>query len=180
MTLKEFLKLLVKKCIGTTDISGVGDGTLKGAISSLNSNLIADDTPFRFGKDDDGNYGYIITDEDGADSVVPFRNSNCQFMSHRHYTGEENLWVNILIYNDKATYTGGGINGFPNGSKYFRGIYNLPTYTIYANYDGYYWIQYPNANLSRRYFKKDVAIMSFSYNVDNHVVLAFEKDLNIG
>lgn len=42
------------------------------AILQTNSNLTVDGTPFRFGKDSNGNYGYIITDEDGADSVVPF------------------------------------------------------------------------------------------------------------
>lgn len=41
-------------------------------IDVINSNLTADGTPFRFGKDSDGNYGYIITGEDGADSVIPF------------------------------------------------------------------------------------------------------------
>lgn len=39
----------------------------------LNSNLTADGTPFRFGKDSNGNYGYIIKDEAGADAVIPFR-----------------------------------------------------------------------------------------------------------
>lgn len=37
------------------------------------SNLTADGTPFRFGMDADGNYGYIVTDEAGADSVIPFK-----------------------------------------------------------------------------------------------------------
>lgn len=38
-----------------------------------NKNLIAEDgTPFRFGVDENGNYGYIVTDEEGADSVIPF------------------------------------------------------------------------------------------------------------
>ena len=37
------------------------------------SNLTADGTPFRFGKDSNGNYGYIITGKDGADSVIPFK-----------------------------------------------------------------------------------------------------------
>lgn len=28
---------------------------------------------FSFGIDEEGNYGYIITDEDGADTVIPFK-----------------------------------------------------------------------------------------------------------
>ena len=65
--------------IGTTDISDIGDGTVTGAISGLNSNLTADGTPFRFGKDAEGNFGYILTDEMGADSVVPFKKGISQF-----------------------------------------------------------------------------------------------------
>jgi hypothetical protein len=77
MTLKEFFKNLVKKSLGTTDISAIGDGTLTGAVSELNSNLVAsDDTPFRFGVTEDGEYGYITTDEGGADTVVPFKSKS--------------------------------------------------------------------------------------------------------
>lgn len=47
------------------------------------SNLTADGTPFRFGKDSDGNYGYIITGEDGADSVIPF---NRRTVAHLEWT----------------------------------------------------------------------------------------------
>ena len=40
----------------------------------INSNITAaDGTLFRFGKNADGQFGYIITDEAGADSVVPFK-----------------------------------------------------------------------------------------------------------
>ena len=45
---------------------------VQGAIDELNSNLNADGTPFRFGKDAEGNFGYILTDETGADSLIPF------------------------------------------------------------------------------------------------------------
>lgn len=37
----------------------------------LYSNLTSD-IPFRFGKDSEGKYGYIVTDSEGADSVIPF------------------------------------------------------------------------------------------------------------
>ena len=40
MTLKEFTKKIIASINpGTADISGIGDGTIKGAISELNKNL---------------------------------------------------------------------------------------------------------------------------------------------
>ena len=48
---------------------------IKDGFDEVNSNLTADGTPFRFGKDSDGKYGYIITGEDGADTVIPFKSS---------------------------------------------------------------------------------------------------------
>ena len=45
-------------------------------IDEINNNLIASDrTPFRFGVNENGEYGYIITDSEGADSVIPFKSS---------------------------------------------------------------------------------------------------------
>lgn len=39
-----------------------------------NSNLIAsDNTTFRFGVNENGEYGYIVTDSEGADTVIPFK-----------------------------------------------------------------------------------------------------------
>lgn len=35
--------------------------------------IASDNTPFRFGVTEDGKYGYIITDEAGADTVIPFK-----------------------------------------------------------------------------------------------------------
>ena len=47
-----------------------------GSFSQLNNSLTASDgTHFRFGKDEDGKYGYIITDEAGADTVIPFKSN---------------------------------------------------------------------------------------------------------
>lgn len=44
---------------------------------ALNESLTASDgTLFRFGVDSDGNYGYIVTDSEGADSVVPFKKNS--------------------------------------------------------------------------------------------------------
>lgn len=56
---------------------------IKDGFDEVNTNLTADGTPFRFGKDSDGNYGYIITGEDGADSVIPF---NRRTVAHLEWT----------------------------------------------------------------------------------------------
>lgn len=85
----------------TSKIAEIGDGTVTGAIAAqnetleqlneestsqnvtftnrideLNTNLTADGTPFRFGKDASGSFGYIITDEAGADTVIPFKTTS--------------------------------------------------------------------------------------------------------
>lgn len=54
---------------------GIRDTTeLEAKVEELNNNLTASDrTPFRFGVNENGEYGYIITDSEGADSVVPFK-----------------------------------------------------------------------------------------------------------
>lgn len=52
--------------------SGYVPGTLP--LKQVISDLTAEDgEKFRYGKTEDGQYGYIITGEDGADTVVPFR-----------------------------------------------------------------------------------------------------------
>lgn len=43
-------------------------------ISDINTKLTASNgTVFRFGVDSEGKYGYIVTDSEGADSVIPFK-----------------------------------------------------------------------------------------------------------
>lgn len=43
-------------------------------VEELQDNLTAaDNTPFRFGVNENGEYGYIIKDEAGADTVIPFK-----------------------------------------------------------------------------------------------------------
>jgi hypothetical protein len=90
----------IQASLGDADISEIGDGTVTGAISSLNdalakevlslnSNLeqtngdltATDGTSFRFGVTEDGEYGYITTGEDGADTVNPFKRSNDTYFS---------------------------------------------------------------------------------------------------
>lgn len=42
-------------------------------VSEQNKKLVAENgTSFRFGVNEKGEYGYIVTDEEGADSVIPF------------------------------------------------------------------------------------------------------------
>lgn len=71
----------IKGILGDTDISGIADGTVTGAIGQTNSDLsskndlkLATDSnaSIRFGVDADGNYGYIKA---GADTVTPFKTS---------------------------------------------------------------------------------------------------------
>ena len=54
----------------TTKVAGVFDTT---PIEEITEQLTANDTPFRFGYDEDtGKYGYILN-EGGADTVIPFK-----------------------------------------------------------------------------------------------------------
>ena len=47
---------------------------VKSEIATTNSNLTAsDNTTFRFGVNENGEYGYIVTDSEGADTVIPFK-----------------------------------------------------------------------------------------------------------
>ena len=46
---------------------------MQNGLDELHSNLTSD-IPFRFGKNELGEYGYIVTDSEGADSVIPFKN----------------------------------------------------------------------------------------------------------
>ena len=58
--------------IANTTSSGFITGAL--ATKQLNNSLTTfDGVHFRFGKDEDGKYGYIITNEAGADTVIPFK-----------------------------------------------------------------------------------------------------------
>lgn len=69
-TLKTSFQNFIDTCIGHTDISGIGDGKVKGAIGALDSELTASDNlKFNFSTDGEGNYGYL-----GADgSFIPFK-----------------------------------------------------------------------------------------------------------
>ena len=54
--------------------SSEGEGGSSSSDNDLLQNLIATDgTKFRFGIDNNGNYGYTIKDSEGADTVMPFK-----------------------------------------------------------------------------------------------------------
>lgn len=67
-------------------------------IVSIKNNLTAEvdgaDVPFRFGCTEDGKYGYVLTDEEGADTVVPFKTAGAfdTFLPPKHFifTGGDN------------------------------------------------------------------------------------------
>lgn len=53
--------------------TGLSATNAQDAITELNGKLIAsDNVPFRFGVNSNGEYGYIITNPAGADTVIPF------------------------------------------------------------------------------------------------------------
>ena len=46
-------------------------------LEETTSNLVAsDNTKFRFGVNENGEYGYIVKDSEGADTVVPFKSGD--------------------------------------------------------------------------------------------------------
>lgn len=66
----------INSFIGSSDISSIGDGTVTGAINTLNNNLAysldGNAYQFRIGVDDNGNVGYY---KGGADTVTPFKSA---------------------------------------------------------------------------------------------------------
>lgn len=72
------LKVVDDKLKVVDDKLKVVDDKLKNvqdAIEEVNGHLIAsDNVPFRFGVNSKGEYGYIITNVEGADTVIPFSN----------------------------------------------------------------------------------------------------------
>lgn len=63
---------LAEDIIYNNETGGLEATDVQNAIDEINFNLTAD-IPFKFGKNEEGKYGYIVTDEDGADTVIPFK-----------------------------------------------------------------------------------------------------------
>lgn len=77
----------------------------KKAVDELNSKLTAsDNTPFRFGKNEKGEYGYIV-EQDGADTVIPFRNSKGMEYDLIHNFSKD-LWITTSGTMNTAMFRG--------------------------------------------------------------------------
>lgn len=84
-------------------------------IDEVSDNLTASDgTTFRYGVTEDGKPGYIITDEEGADTVFPFNSGgtdsgiNCVSL-YTSATGSTNAAMTYRSYGSDYAYTSGSI-----------------------------------------------------------------------
>lgn len=89
-------------------ICGNGSGT-------DSSNLIASDgTRFKFGIDDDGNYGYILKDDTGADTVIPFK-KDVPYLQDIYYGTSDPLNYTYTV-TQEGYYLACGVRGDSGGS----------------------------------------------------------------
>lgn len=80
---------------GAADINATNE-----MLEKVNSNLMtSDNVPFRFGKDENGDYGYILS-EGGEDMVIPFGGTNRN-------------WICRVLCTATATHTGSISGGNP-------------------------------------------------------------------
>ena len=101
--------------------------------------------PFRFGVNDEGEYGYILRDEDGADTVYPFK-SVSKLTEATATAGDitvgKSAWVNgeLII----------GTRPAPINSQTGSFYYNAPgknALGVHGDYAAvsYYYLKFPNA-----------------------------------
>lgn len=81
--------------------------------------MTAGTTPFRFGQDADGNFGYIITGEDGADAVIPFKNLGNMAAAHISYeasytASEKGIYILAIFGYSQYGSTYNDITGWPH------------------------------------------------------------------
>lgn len=106
------------------------------SIGVNNSSLTASDsTPFRFGVNENGEYGYIITDSEGADTVIPFKSrSNIKLVITFTSAQTGNAGYTNVYINDEKTQS----IGFTYGTNIIMALgflsftYNAPTAVITA------------------------------------------------
>lgn len=114
-------------------------------VNEIDNGLTASDgTHFRFGKDEDGKYGYIITDETGADTVIPFntkkrivnlgefnsKSSHTIFLTD--YKGYQNFTIDdFILINCKLLYE--NIYSNVDTSQNIIGSYDQKTGTLILN-----------------------------------------------
>ena len=116
-------------------ISICGNGS--GADSS---NLIASDgTRFKFGIDDDGNYGYILKDDTGADTVIPFK-KDVPYLEEIYYGTSDPINYTYTV-SKEGYYLACGVRGDNGGSitttgtvLYHEDFSNIRTELIYFIY----------------------------------------------
>lgn len=73
------------------------------AVKTLNTNLVANNTPFRFGYDSvKGKYGYILN-QGGADTVIPFK-ENPSLYDDDYYAGNRPSSNTVTVTLEKGTY----------------------------------------------------------------------------
>ncbi len=111
-----------------TGIRGAIDD-IESEVSSIKNDLTApDDVPFRFGKDADGNYGYIIN-EGGADTVIPFKSREKIEKVAEYLTADNASLSQTFTADKKGIYVVFGLSN--GGSTRSQSI----TYTGTLKYD---------------------------------------------
>ena len=137
----------LENLIGNADISHVADTiteaignedlltdakTLSGAVNENTQNLTTESgTKFRFGQDAKGNYGYIIKDSAGADTVIPFKSGECKLLGT--YSGNATISLESL--------------GYQNATKdnFLVVIVSMPSPSkmeYYIDFQNHYYTQY--------------------------------------
>ena len=137
------------------------------AVNELNNNLTASDrTPFRFGVNENGEYGYIITDSEGADSVVPFKSDIKETVTVMYFTyGGANMY-NATVANK-------------NGTKFivFTASGTIDTDTMTITYSSNTFTVTSKIKEKYRYVNDSQSLNDVTYEATKEWV---EKDVNVG
>ncbi|MBQ0112686.1 MAG: hypothetical protein KBT03_06120 [Bacteroidales bacterium] len=117
-------------------------------VRELKQNLIADGVPFRFGKTEDGKYGYILN-EGGADTVIPFK------------SGGDFKWykVTVELKDSSGTYWYYTVTD-ENGDVVESGRHGWNTSIIIYNLAYYY----DNKTFNFNYYDDDFVQQKASYS----------------
>ena len=115
--------------------------------------VASDNTPFRFGVNENGQYGYIVTDSEGADTVIPFKKSKEKIYS-----------IGFGVYNRTQT------------NKITIDVTNYTKVRICHLYFSY------NVNHTNRYFRlvgdgTDIIKLSLPIGIDNPTDGSYEYDI---
>lgn len=95
--------------------SNSSGGTNSDGNNDLSSNLIASDgAEFKFGVDTNGNYGYIMKDDTGADTVIPFK-KDVPYLEEIYYGTSDPLNYTYTV-TQEGYYLACGVRGDGGGS----------------------------------------------------------------